>query len=55
LSVHKAWGRYDEEHGRPLEGVFLVDRKGEVAWSRESGGPLPLANLETALPAVEAD
>ena len=55
LSVHKAWGRYDEEHGRPFEGVFLVDRKGEVAWSRDTGAPLPLANLDTALAAVEAD
>jgi thioredoxin-dependent peroxiredoxin len=55
LSVHRAWGRYDEEHGRPLEGVFLVDRKGEVIWSREAGGPLPLSNLDSALAAVEAE
>ena len=55
LSVHRAWGRYDEERRQPLEGVFLVDRKGQVAWSRENGGPEPLSNLEATVAAVEGD
>jgi peroxiredoxin len=52
LSVHRAWGRYDEEHRQPLEGVFLVDRKGEVALSRTTRRPEPLANLEGTVASV---
>ncbi len=55
LSVHRAWGRYDEERRRPLEGAFLVDRKGEVAWSERAGGPEPLANLEAAVAGIEGN
>jgi peroxiredoxin len=55
LNVYRAWGRYDDQSRRTLEGVFLVDRKGEVAWSRETGGPEPLKNLEAAIAAVEGD
>jgi peroxiredoxin len=55
LSVHRAWGRYDETRRQPLEGVFLADRKGQVAWSREAGGPEPLANFEATIAAVEGD
>ncbi len=42
LSVHRTWGRYDKDRRQPLEGVFLVDRKGQVAWSRKAGGPEPV-------------
>jgi peroxiredoxin len=52
LSVHQAWGRYDEQRRRPLEGVLLVDRKGQVRWSGTRGAPEPLANLESTLAAV---
>ena len=52
LSAHRAWGRYDEQRRLPLEGAFLVDRRGDVAWSRETGGPEPLANLEATVQAV---
>ncbi len=52
LSAHRAWGRYDEPRRQPLEGVFLVDRRGDVAWNRESGGPEPLKNLEATVQAV---
>jgi peroxiredoxin len=55
LSVYRAWGRYDEEHRQRLEGVFLVDRKGEVAWSRTAGSPEPLANLAATVAAVAGD
>jgi peroxiredoxin len=52
LSVYRAWGRYDEEHRQRLDGVFLVDRKGEVAWSRKAGSPEPLADLTATVAAV---
>jgi peroxiredoxin len=52
LSVYQVWGCYDEQRRQPLEGVFLVDRKGQVAWSQARGGPEPLANLESTLAAV---
>jgi peroxiredoxin len=52
LSVHRAWGRYDEGGRQPLEGAFLVDRKGEVALSRTTGRPEPLANLEGMVASV---
>jgi peroxiredoxin len=52
LSVHQAWGRYDEQRRVPLEGVFLVDRKGQVAWSRESGGPEPVGDFQATVGAV---
>jgi len=52
LSVHQAWGRYDELRRLPLEGVFLVDRKGQVAWSRASGGPEPVGDFEATVAAV---
>jgi peroxiredoxin len=55
FSVYRAWGRYDEQKKQPLEGVFLVDRKGEVVWSREADRPEPLANLEAAIAGVEGD
>jgi peroxiredoxin len=52
LSVHQAWGRYDEQRRLPLAGAFLVDRKGQVAWSRAMDGPEPLADLESTVAAV---
>jgi peroxiredoxin len=55
LSVHRAWGRYDEQRKKPVEGVFLVDRAGQVAWSGASGEPEPLSNLEAAVAAVEGN
>jgi peroxiredoxin len=51
LSVHRAWGRYDEARHQPLEGVFLVDRAGRVAWSRKSDAPEPLSDLESTVAA----
>jgi peroxiredoxin len=52
LSVHRAWGRYDETREQPLEGVFLVDRAGRVAWSRKSEAPEPLTDLESTVAAA---
>ena len=54
LSAHQAWGRYDEQRRQPLEGVFLVDRAGRVAWSQQTGGPEPLATLEASLASAES-
>jgi len=52
LSVHRAWGRFDEVRQQPLEGVFLVDRAGRVAWSRQVGAPEPLSNVESTVAAI---
>jgi peroxiredoxin len=46
LSVHQAWGRIDAATGRPLTGVFLVDRAGRVSWSPTLDIPAPLAGAE---------
>ncbi len=53
LSVHRAWGRYDEARRQPLEGVFLVDRAGRVDWSQETGTPQPVSDLTATLVATE--
>ena len=55
LSVHRAWGRYDEQRRQPLEGVFLVDRKGRVAWSNKNAAPAPIENLDATVAAVEGN
>lgn len=47
--VHRAWGRFDAATNGTREGVFLVDRKGNVAWSRDSDLPQPLDNWELTL------
>ncbi len=49
LSVHRAWGRFDAAAGKPRAGVFLIDRKGSVAWSRETNSPQPLDDWENTL------
>jgi peroxiredoxin len=38
--VHRDWGRFEPRTSKPLFGLFLVDRKGWVAWSEESNKPL---------------
>jgi peroxiredoxin len=38
--VHRDWGRFKDETSKPLFGLFLVDRKGWVAWSEDSSKPL---------------
>jgi mycoredoxin-dependent peroxiredoxin len=47
--VHRAWGRFDEKRGTPLEGVFLVDRKGAVRWSPSLNAPQPLEDWKSAV------
>jgi peroxiredoxin len=37
LRIHRHWGRLDSVTNKPLPGVFLVDRKGQVAYV----GPIP--------------
>jgi peroxiredoxin len=37
LRIHRHWGRLDTATDKPLTGVFLIDRKGEVAFV----GPIP--------------
>jgi len=47
--VHRAWGRFDEVAGKPRTGVFFVDRKGWVAWSRTTNAPQPVDDWHAAL------
>ena len=47
--VHRAWGRFDESTGKPLDGVFVIDRKGSVAWSRTTNTPQPVRDWPSAL------
>lgn len=37
LRIHRHWGRLDSVSNKPLPGVFLIDRKGQVAYV----GPIP--------------
>ncbi|HLQ43613.1 MAG TPA: redoxin domain-containing protein [Planctomycetaceae bacterium] len=46
--IHRRWGRYDDDQQRPLTGVFVIDRAGQVAWSGKS--PRPEENLDRILP-----
>jgi peroxiredoxin len=48
LEVHRAWGRVDAKTGRPLSGVFLIDRGGRVGWEGDHPQPLddPLAVID---------
>jgi len=52
--VHRVWGRFDEAKHRARPGVFLVDRKGSVAWSRDANAPMPLSDWKTAIGEVLA-
>lgn len=47
LHVHKAWGRYDEEQRAPLPGLFVIDRKGDVAYA--DGVPQPIDDVDAFL------
>jgi thioredoxin-dependent peroxiredoxin len=47
--VHRAWGCLDESSGKPRTGVFLIDRKGWVAWSRQTNAPQPVENWQSAV------
>jgi peroxiredoxin len=53
--VHRAWGRFDDATGTPRQGVFFVDRKGWVAWSRETNAPRPLDDWDAAVERLVAN
>jgi peroxiredoxin len=48
FQIHRKWGRYDEDQERPLTGVFVIDRAGQVAWSGKAARPED--NLDQILP-----
>ena len=50
--VHRDWWRFDESRQAPLEGVFLVDRKGDITWTRSSHRPKPLDDWESVVTAL---
>lgn len=52
-SVHRSYGRYDEKGDRPLEGLFLIDRRGTVAMD-DNGVPVPVNEPEAAVAALIA-
>ncbi len=43
LNVHNPWGRVDA-NGKPIPGLFIIDRAGNVAW--KDGKPKPADNAE---------
>ena len=45
--VHQNWGRYDQQQDRALQGVFYLDRAGNVDF--QNGQPLPLEHPEQFL------
>jgi peroxiredoxin len=47
LEAHRQWGLLDEATGKPRPGVFIIDRKGEVAWSVDA--PQPLRDPQTTI------
>ena len=40
LDAHRAWGRVEQQTGRPLPAAFLIDRAGQVAWKGDRPAPL---------------
>ncbi len=40
FELHRRWGLFDEQAGVANQGVFLVDRAGQVAWSGTRPKPL---------------
>ena len=48
--VHKQWGSYDERTGQPEFEMFLIDRKGTVAW--EADKPRPIRNPTVVINAL---
>ncbi len=52
LHVHRAWGRFDDATRQPRTGVFLIDRKGWVTWSRVTNAPQPLDDWRSAVDGI---
>ena len=45
--IHRRWGRIDAATGKPLTGVFAIDRKGQVLFTGDS--PRPMENVDRAV------
>jgi peroxiredoxin len=50
LRIHRHWGRLDEVRNKPLPGVFLIDRKGQVAYVGSI--PKPYDNAEQIIDSI---
>lgn len=50
LRIHRHWGRLDPESGKPRTGVFLIDRRGQLAFTVD--GPRPSASVDAAVDAA---
>ncbi|MBX3442616.1 MAG: hypothetical protein KF774_09415 [Planctomyces sp.] len=44
LPAHRLWGRFDEDRGVPLAGLFLIGRAGETAFA--NGRPRPVSDIQ---------
>ena len=44
LRIHRHWGRFDPTREKPLEGIFLVNRSGQVPYVGQV--PQPAENVE---------
>jgi peroxiredoxin len=47
--VHNQWGRYDRQTGQSLQGLFLIDRAGQVPWNENGPVPMSLDDMTDAI------
>ena len=45
--IHRRWGRWDDSTGKAKPGVFVIDRKGQIAFV--NGAPMPFENVDRAV------
>lgn len=50
FNAHKLWGSYDAKAKKPLFKTFLIDRRGDVAWTDQ--GPKEITNSTTVINAL---
>ncbi len=48
--IHRQYGRFDPQTGRPRTGVFLIDRKGQIQFTVD--GPRPMGSVDAAIDAA---
>ncbi len=45
--IHRRWGRWNDSSETTRRGVFVIDRKGQIAFV--SGAPMPFENVDRAV------
>lgn len=48
--IHRQYGRFDHQTGKPRSGVFLIDRKGQIQFNVD--GPRPMEHVDAAIDAA---